>query len=89
MLAVNGALSSAWPSIVDQADIIKDLEIVASKHPYYKYNQIWTKNMQDTVCLCMPFRAPAKTLRSWPCCCVSGLEEQMASHRAVCLPLRK
>lgn len=24
---------------------------MASKHPYYKYNQIWTRDIQNTVCL--------------------------------------
>lgn len=25
--------------------------MVASKHPYYKYNQVWTRDVQNTVCL--------------------------------------
>ncbi|KAL9604756.1 MAG: hypothetical protein Q9179_001731 [Wetmoreana sp. 5 TL-2023] len=48
-MAVEEALEPAWPSIVEQANTIKDLANVASKHPYYKYNQIWTRDMQDTV----------------------------------------
>ncbi|KAI4124983.1 MAG: hypothetical protein LQ338_004533 [Usnochroma carphineum] len=45
---VQEALSSAWPSIVEQGSSIKELESVASKHPYYKYNGTWTKDIQDT-----------------------------------------
>ncbi|KAL8665193.1 MAG: hypothetical protein Q9202_002415 [Teloschistes flavicans] len=47
------ALTAAWPSISEQGAIIKELESVASKHPYYKYNQIWTRDMQETVILLM------------------------------------
>ncbi|KAI4253286.1 MAG: hypothetical protein LQ352_003783 [Teloschistes flavicans] len=43
------ALTAAWPSISEQGAIIKELESVASKHPYYKYNQIWTRDMQETI----------------------------------------
>ncbi|KAL8735292.1 MAG: hypothetical protein Q9181_002847 [Wetmoreana brouardii] len=81
---VEEALEPAWPSIVEQANTIKDLADVASKHPYYKYNQIWTRDMQDT--------CPggfAKEARSWLWCCVSGLEELVASRKAVCLLLKK
>ncbi|KAL8901740.1 MAG: hypothetical protein Q9207_005051 [Kuettlingeria erythrocarpa] len=42
-------LAPAWPSIAEQGTYIKELEFVASKHPYYKYNQLWTRNIQETI----------------------------------------
>ncbi|KAL8709612.1 MAG: hypothetical protein Q9220_005704 [cf. Caloplaca sp. 1 TL-2023] len=46
-MSVQDALQPAWPSIAEQAVTIKDLNILASKHPYYKYNGMWTRQMQD------------------------------------------
>ncbi|KAL8916633.1 MAG: hypothetical protein Q9208_008392 [Pyrenodesmia sp. 3 TL-2023] len=45
----NITLAPAWPLISEQGACIKELSTVASKHPYYKYNQIWTRNIQETV----------------------------------------
>lgn len=30
---------------------MRQLEVVASQHPYYKFNYAWTRQMQDVVCL--------------------------------------
>ncbi|KAL9582648.1 MAG: hypothetical protein Q9212_003170 [Teloschistes hypoglaucus] len=49
------ALTAAWPSISEQGAIIKDLESVASKHPYYKYNQIVTVLRLMTMIMAMAF----------------------------------
>ncbi|KAL9016263.1 MAG: hypothetical protein Q9185_006385 [Variospora sp. 1 TL-2023] len=46
---VEQALSPVWPSIVEQRNCMKQLEAVASKYPYYKYNQIWTRDIQETI----------------------------------------
>ncbi|KAL9580912.1 MAG: hypothetical protein Q9212_004216 [Teloschistes hypoglaucus] len=46
---VNESMKNAWESICEQAKTIRDLGSVASKHPYYKYNQIWTRDMQETI----------------------------------------
>ncbi|KAI4192586.1 MAG: hypothetical protein LQ350_008616 [Teloschistes chrysophthalmus] len=46
---LNESMKKAWDSICEQGKTIKDLESVASKHPYYKYNQIWTRDMQETI----------------------------------------
>lgn len=48
---VDQALSPAWPSIVEQGTFVKELEAVASKYPYYKYNGIWSRDIQETVCI--------------------------------------
>ncbi|KAL8802140.1 MAG: hypothetical protein Q9182_004006 [Xanthomendoza sp. 2 TL-2023] len=52
------ALKPAWSSIMEQVNIIKEIETVASKHPYYKYNQLWTRDVQETV------RLHKRTLRN-------------------------
>ncbi|KAI4238000.1 MAG: hypothetical protein L6R40_005811 [Gallowayella cf. fulva] len=43
------ALKPAWSSILEQIKIIKEIEAVASQHPYYKYNSIWTSDVRDTI----------------------------------------
>ncbi|KAL9604003.1 MAG: hypothetical protein Q9219_000765 [cf. Caloplaca sp. 3 TL-2023] len=42
-------LTPAWLSIVDQLITIKELEEAASRQNYYRYNQIWTKEVQNTI----------------------------------------
>ena len=42
-------LSEALDAMGQQRDIIKRLNHAASKHPYYKYNSIWSREMQNSV----------------------------------------
>ncbi|KAL8809379.1 MAG: hypothetical protein Q9200_003467 [Gallowayella weberi] len=63
------ALKPAWSSILEQVSIIKEIETVASKHPYYKYNQLWTRDVQETilaVILCVWLGAGGKPQGSLP-----------------------
>ncbi|EWC46623.1 hypothetical protein DRE_04110 [Drechslerella stenobrocha 248] len=39
-------LASAQPSFDQQREILKELATVASKYPYYKYNGLWTREIQ-------------------------------------------
>ena len=36
------------PSIIEQIALLSQ---VASEHPYYKFNHMWTHRMQDAVCV--------------------------------------
>lgn len=36
-------------SIQDEVTIVKELNEVASQHPYYKYNQKWSRTMQNAI----------------------------------------
>ncbi len=36
-------------SISEQVESIKKLAAVASRYPYYKYNSMWTRDMQNAV----------------------------------------
>lgn len=40
-------LSEAWESISKQVETIGKLNEVASKHPYYRYNTMWSREMQN------------------------------------------
>ncbi|KAK6329685.1 hypothetical protein TWF696_003555 [Orbilia brochopaga] len=40
-------LASAKPSFDQQREILKELGTVASKYPYYKYNGLWSKEIQN------------------------------------------
>lgn len=42
-------MSDAQNAISEQVTTIKQLANIASKHPYYKYNSMWTKDMQEAV----------------------------------------
>ena len=46
---VHNTLLDARNAISEQASMIKDLGRIASKHPYYKYNSMWTRDIQDAV----------------------------------------
>ena len=46
---VQGVLSEAEKSILGQIETISKLAEVASKYPYYKYNSIWTRDVQNSV----------------------------------------
>ncbi len=47
--AVRVALEEARESIRKQAQTIAKLNELASKHPYYKYNNLWSREMQNAV----------------------------------------
>lgn len=47
--AVKTTLLDAQNAIEDQMVTISKLQHVASKHPYYKYNSMWTREMQNVV----------------------------------------
>ncbi|KAF6240536.1 hypothetical protein HO173_001204 [Letharia columbiana] len=44
---VSSTLSEAWESISKQVETIGKLNEVASKHPYYRYNNMWSREMQN------------------------------------------
>jgi hypothetical protein len=47
--AVQSTVLDAQKSILKQIEIIRNLAEVASKYPYYKYNALWTRDIQNTV----------------------------------------
>ncbi|CAF9903376.1 MAG: hypothetical protein HETSPECPRED_000240 [Heterodermia speciosa] len=46
---IQATVSDAEKSIFAQVSTIGEISGVASNQPYYKYNSMWTKHMQDTV----------------------------------------
>lgn len=46
---VEGTLSEARNSTLQQVETVGKLSEVASKHPYYKYNSMWTREIQNVV----------------------------------------
>lgn len=40
---------AAEAAIREQATSVNGLAKVSSKHPYYKWNQIWSRQIQDTI----------------------------------------
>jgi len=48
-------VSSAQNNIEKEAQTIQKLSEVASKHPYYKFNYAWTRQIQDVVRELRPF----------------------------------
>ena len=46
---VPGLAEEAEHSLEPQIEQIAELVKVASKHPYYQYNVMWTRDVQDTV----------------------------------------
>lgn len=36
-------------SISEQVQSIRELAVVASRYPYYKYNSMWTRDIQNAV----------------------------------------
>jgi len=46
---VYNTLHDGQRSISEQVESIKKLAAVASRYPYYKYNSMWTRDMQNAV----------------------------------------
>jgi hypothetical protein len=46
---VSPILEEAAKEIVAQKGEIERLQAVASKHPFYKYNHQWSRELQNTV----------------------------------------
>jgi hypothetical protein len=46
---VDNTLHDGQRSISEQVESIKKLAAVASRYPYYKYNSMWTRDMQNAV----------------------------------------
>ncbi|KAF2484040.1 Translin [Neohortaea acidophila] len=44
---LGGIIEAAQSSIQEEIQIVRQLEVVASQHPYYKFNYAWTRQMQD------------------------------------------
>lgn len=44
-------LADATKEIVAQKEDVAKLMSIASKHPFYKYNHIWTRELQNLVSL--------------------------------------
>jgi thiamine biosynthesis protein ThiC len=78
-------LTSEVPAVVEQAhaairyevDSISKLSEAASKHPYYKWNQMWTRHVQDSVGLAtVPvYRNAADPVRHLPSSIAVGSED--------------
>ena len=47
---VNGVASEAIGQTRKSVVTIGELATAASKHPYYKYNTLWSREVQDLVC---------------------------------------
>jgi len=47
--SVQALVQSAESSIKNEVDTISKLAQEASKYPYYKYNGMWSRQVQDTV----------------------------------------
>lgn len=47
--AVPQLIATTDPIFADQKATIGQLAEVASKYPYYKYNNIWTRDIQNAV----------------------------------------
>ncbi|KAH9826194.1 Translin family [Teratosphaeria destructans] len=43
-------VSTAQTNIVEEIETIQHLSAIASKHPYYKFNYAWSRQMQDACC---------------------------------------
>jgi len=48
--AVPQLVASTQPVFAEQKTTIGQLAEAASKYPYYKYNNIWTRDIQNAVC---------------------------------------
>lgn len=48
-LAVHDTIQDGERSISEQVECIGKLAVVASRYPYYKYNSIWTRDIQNAV----------------------------------------
>jgi len=46
---VFSTVEEAKKSILEQVESIRKLAAVASRYPYYKYNSMWTRDMQNAV----------------------------------------
>ena len=58
---VQDTILDAEKSISVQVSIIKKLSEAASGHPYYKYNGMWTRDIQDVVSVVKPCSWQNKT----------------------------
>lgn len=47
--AVKPVLEDATTEIIAQRDEVLRLKSVADKHPFYKYNGVWTRELQNLV----------------------------------------
>lgn len=56
-LTVPSVVSAAQDSIKNEVESIHKLSEAASKYPYYKYNGMWTRHVQDAVSLSTSLRA--------------------------------
>lgn len=50
---VKPVLEDATREILAQKQEVQALKAVADKHPFYKYNGVWTRELQNLVCLCL------------------------------------
>lgn len=44
-------LDAATVEIIAQKEEVARLKSVADQHPFYKYNGLWTRELQNLVCL--------------------------------------
>jgi len=55
---VPSVLNAAQSNINNEIQTIQQLSEVASKHPYYKFNHAWSRQMQDAVRVDHAFEDP-------------------------------
>jgi len=48
-LPVPELVAQVEPAVREEVAIVKELEAVASKHPYYKYNSKWSRAVQGAI----------------------------------------
>lgn len=49
MGVVHNIIQDAERSLLEQVETISKLAAVASRYPYYKYNSMWTRDIQNAV----------------------------------------
>ena len=48
--SVKPVLDEATKEILAQKEQVTRLKALADKHPFYKYNGVWTRELQNLVC---------------------------------------
>jgi hypothetical protein len=91
---VSDVIGAAQEPIDNVIDTVGKLSLAASKMPYYKFNNMWSRQMQGAVRLTSTHQAEQRLIhyRSKVCCSGAGLEATstrvVRSNAASCSPLK-
>ena len=55
---VPSILPAVEASVAEELKLVQDVGKIASRSPYYRWNNVWSRAVQDTVCLFV--RKPAR-----------------------------